>query len=461
MDIGNIYMGYWWLPEGQDNKVSGNFIYDSQSQTYRLHTIGKLKSNPNDLLTFNDQKMIIGLAKDEHSNKNFSFKLLDGFATKMGPDNYSEYVINSFLICPGEEFDSKLLFNRVHVKVTYLDEWFANSGFKINKYSEKKMGYQVQYHQPDDIILFESEELVIKGTFRANIHFPLYTDFKAGQSAFILLQFKVSKELEEIKKMAFLIKNFFCLAIGLPLRFENFQVENKINGFPSPRYTYYKEERNKNLIKRNIRSFGMPINFKNNKGKLPNILEIWFQLHDKFVLSVLNYFGFLNENRGFEEDKFLNLIIAIETYQRKKHPNFENKRGGKFLRNRERVLSKIKNKNDYQWLSKQLKDYVPKTLKDRLLFILDLHKGSLKDLVKNEKKFVDHVVETRHHLVHEDVESVHLVLKDGDNLSIMNSKLKVILEAIFLSGLGFESECINKKLKGNQYNFQAFDDSRF
>lgn len=459
MEYNKLYMGHWWLPGAEELKVPGNFIYDSKSQSYRLRLLEKLKGHDNKFHLFRDYSMIIGLAKDDESNKDFSFKLLDGFSTKIGPGSYYEVVVNEFLASPGTELTENIFFDSFYLKVTYLDEWFANSGFNISKHSETKFGYQLEYHQPEDILLYQSREFEIKGIFQATINYPLYTDLKAGQSAYILVQYKRPQNLTDIKKKALEIKNLFCLAIGLPLKFENFQLENRrISPY---KFNFYQEDRNKNLARRNIRSFSMPINYKDHKLKLPQIFKSWFSLQENFVLPVLNYFSVVNDRRGFEEDQFLNLVIGIETYQRKKFPDFKNKRGSKFLKIRERVLLEIKNKNDHQWLSKHLKKTTPNTLKDRFHSVLDIYTVSLKDLIVDQKKFVDHVVETRHHLVHEEVESLHLVLKGGENLYIMNSILKIILEAIFLNELGFEHDSINQKLKKNQYNFQAFSDETF
>lgn len=108
MEYNKLYMGHWWLPGAEELKVPGNFIYDSKSQSYRLRLLEKLKGHDNKFHLFRDYSMIIGLAKDDESNKDFSFKLLDGFSTKIGPGSYYEVVVNEFLASPGTELTENI-----------------------------------------------------------------------------------------------------------------------------------------------------------------------------------------------------------------------------------------------------------------------------------------------------------------------------------------------------------------
>lgn len=61
--------------------------------------------------------------------------------------------------------------------------------------------------------------------------------------------------------------------------------------------------------------------------------------------------------------------------------------------------------------------------------------------------FLKQVVATRHYHVHSNVKDEDFVVKDVIELSRINKKLEIIIQAILMIELGFEQGVINERLK--------------
>ena len=184
------------------------------------------------------------------------------------------------------------------------------------------------------------------------------------------------------------------------------------------------------------------------QDNLEMYLEKWFEKKE-ILKPVYNlYFeGFYNNNLSVEQ-KFLNLIQALESYHRRIEK-------GKYLSNEEynniyNVLVKAIPEEVDEELKERLKGYLKYgneySLRKRLKQIYKKYKKILDNIVDNKKRFIDKVVKLRNYLTHYDDDS----LKEDINIKEiydLNQKLEEILRICLLLEIGFENERIKELLK--------------
>src|SRR5690606_28050100 len=119
------------------------------------------------------------------------------------------------------------------------------------------------------------------------------------------------------------------------------------------RFKIYQKESANFQKKKLVRSFGMPLNYEYVIPSSQGFFESWFQISDQFKLTYNNYFRSQIKIGYYEEDQFLNYVIGIEVYHRKKYVDID-LRDEKYLQIRDRIVSGLEDKRDQEWLNARL-----------------------------------------------------------------------------------------------------------
>lgn len=453
MNIGETYIGKWWLPSEEESEFQGiltvepngdfvlNFLKDSTSINFEK----KYRSQT-------EFSAIVGIAKENKTGKEYSFKLLDAYVTYTSISRLSNFKIKTYSILRSKssEFSTDLKFDTLSLRTDLIDDWFNIYGYDFSIQDQKKENFNLKYLQPDPIELFASNIFTFEAFFSVGYNLLFDSEFTSKQSVFLNLYFKEPKTFKELKTYIRKVRDFFTLAIGAPINIHKSVFTIEVEGKKNPNFNFelYQKNKFKNKIPTDIQARRMLINYNLIKDSSQEVISNWFKKYDELKFLMNNYFGSLYNEFKYAEDKFLDFTFSIEVYHRGKFGGFDLKDEA-YLEKRDRVLNCVANNSDKQWLEARLKRYTENKLETRLKHILDLNEISLTGLIENTELFLKRVVETRHYHVHSSVRNDEFVVNDAVDLSQITLKLGIIIQAILMSELGFKQEVINKRLKKN------------
>lgn len=459
------YIGYWWLPGNEKNSIPGTLTIHNNGD-YILQLLDTFK-NGSVIVNFRiirEFELIIGIAREEDSNYDYSFKLLNSIVVSNSLNKLTYYKLHASFILKSvsSELSGTLKFDTIILDPQFLNEWIDTSSFDLsypNEQNNKLHDFSLRYKQPEPIILFENQDFTLKLLTVISYKHPTNSQFNCSQSAFLKLEFLEQKSLTEIRETSKKIRNFFTLAIGTPIKMSRISV-----GWQNNKGVYFdylwkdKFQNNFNNPIKTHNSMQMLLGYDFLKDDVNQVFQNWFDKYDDLKFTINNFFGTLYNDFLYTEDKFLNYVFGLEVYHRTKYGGFNHKNEN-YLKIRKDILDQIHNKRHIQWLESRLRKHTENSLKQRLEHLFEVHNQSLNGLVDDVEKFIDNVVETRHFHVHEKVKNKELVITDVIELSRMTKKLRVFIQAILMFELGFDHEVINKQLHITFHNSLIFDNN--
>lgn len=458
------YIGYWWLPENESNKVAGTLVLnDNGDFVLQILDFFKTEGRNQSLRATRRFPLIIGVARDENSKIDLTFKLLDSIVISNSINKLTYYKIQSsfFLTSQNPEFSSNLKFDKLIIEPQHLNRWLDLNSYSlslIGSREQKALDFDLSYRQPEPITLFENEDYKLNAFSTVTYGYPFNNEFKSKESARLALIFKDDKDLKQLKDYSNRIRNFLTLAIGTPVRISNMSVSSSIEKNISFDYFWrdkfdIESKRGQKFLDSTHMLFGYPFIKENVKTIFTN----WFSKYESLKFTINNFFGTLYNDFLYSEDKFLNYIFGLEVYHRTVYGGFDLKKES-YLKIRQEILDKISgNQSHIEWLTSRLKKYKENTLKQRIEHLLTIHKESLKGLIDHNEIFINKIVETRHYHVHERVQNMDYVVKDLIELNKITSKLRIIIQAILMYELGFEQTEINIRLRNSINNKFIFE----
>lgn len=457
------YIGYWWLPEDDENRIPGTLIMNDNGdfilQIIETFSNGDVEKK---FRTHREFDLIIGIAREEGSNNDYSFKLLRSLVISNALNKLTYYKLHASYVLKSisSEFSDILKFDIVKLEPQYLNQWLDINSLNLSyskKRSDKLHDFILSHEQPEPITLFKNKDFILKLHTSISYGFPINAEFKCSQSAFLKIEFSQPKGLTEIREVSKKIRNFFTLAIGTPIKIDKISV-----GWQESEGVYFdylwkdKFQNNFDSSMKIHNSRHMLLSYNFLKDNVNLIFQNWFDKYDDLKFTINNFFSTLYNDFLYTEDKFLNYVFGLEVYHRTKHGGFDYKKES-YLQIREEILDKLEDKHHIQWLEARLNKHIENSLKQRLAHLFSIHSQSLNGLVEDAEAFINNVVETRHYYVHEKVLNEEFVISDVIALNRMKTKLRVIIQAILMHELGFENEVINKQLCSTFHNSLIFD----
>ncbi len=426
------YFGYWWLPNGEENKISGTLTL-FEGGKYILKTLNRFHelSKESYLTELIELDLILGFAVESSTNDTFSFKLIDSLKSNIILSSLSsiEFSVSKVLKSQFKEFSFDLKFDTLKIRPTCIDNWFNKMGYKLTYPEDRKKGlnnFQLNYFQLEDEILFECNEFKITSSFEVSYNFPK-NEFKTKQLANLVVEYNSKRDLVKILEDSLKIRNFFTLAVGEPVHYESFFLASTFIKKGSKHRTYFSYHANNKFDNIKIdydfpHSDSMLFGFEHIKDDIQFIFKNWFEKYDllKFILN--NYFGTLYNQFLYSEDRFLNYIFALEVYHKTKY---------------------VKKKK----------------LIDRISQLLNENSNLLVGLVNDQDKLANQIVETRHHFVHDTVLNPQFVIKDVVKLDKLGSILEVLIQIILLKEINMPMDIIITRIKKPINNAVIFHNS--
>jgi hypothetical protein len=448
------YNGLWWLPEKPDDQITGTLTFNPENGSV-LSLIGRFGDmlsimeslQPEIINGFTTTGKKITLLKCYEVNRSGSFP---GMQTS---------IIHANLLFIGANYVRKedIKFDKVCAKLKNLDEWLGISGLEI-KYDFDNHSTSINYRLPDSIDFEINDNYMAKFNFTAKNPSMSIFNKKAviEQSAQLIIESKEQKlyDYNDFLNVIFTFQMFLTLATfeaSYPLEIEFYSpdvyLEFDSKKFPEPITLYYAssiKSKNKDLI-----PWDMLFMYQDISTNFQTIIKLWYNSQDK-LNSILGLFlnTFYNP-RVFNENTFLNLAQALESYHRRFYKNNVLDKSDHKLRIDE-IINGVDDKYK-EWLKTKLSFSNEPSLFERLTELLSEHTNTtISKMINVPEAFLKNIRDSRNYYTHFD-KSTEGKASKGQDLYYLTEKMKVILTCCLLHATGFDKTLIEKLLSRNEF----------
>ena len=432
--------GFFWLPGEQDKKVPGIFKVSElgkvtlETTTHCYLALPSSFHNPH----FSDKnvrfKRILGVTKSGYVTLENCSVVNSNF--NIGPDLASRIIQGDFAfmgVAYGE--GQEITFSKISFFIEGLDEWLdVPVGAVDHEFQDNRIQVSITYSLPDKIVIplsYENMEL----SFEFNATIPSEFDIKETkitQNAYVALNSKDARSLDDFLEVANRFYHFLCLAIGsiVPI--------TSIIGYSD---TLTRKGQNEKEYKIPIKIFyeDMPIPYDNLKigrhnmlfayngvkNRLNTIINKWITNHKKFELAFNPFFAFHFKAYLYVEGQFLSLTQSVEALHGIKY-----KRRTCLRKRLEKMFEpflKIYNKDDVH------NDLIPK--------------------IVNARKFLAHPQELAH--LQGDTRNLDT---DLIRLFVLSEKLDALLQLHFLHMVGINVESLVRNNQNLRRKIECSED---
>ena len=425
------YIGEWWLPENESIRIAGTLTI-VENKKFTLTLIGELKNK-----SWKIDK-IVGIASKPDENRSYCFILYTNYKLNSSNIGYirSKYSIFKLL---KSGFKSVTEVNEF-ISFTIVSENFA----KVHKLSSQKIDFgdngnlKIEQKELEKFLLFEND--FKKYFFQIGLSYTVNfyrSQFKNVSS--VKVEYDKAVSLDQIKNDQKKLDCFFSLicdnatiSTDITLFSENdSEIENKIS------FKLYQKNKLLSTTHNSAKNYETLFNLEEIKDNFDLIkFEDFYEKNEQL-------FGYFIDNKSNEnlqtQNRFLNIVNALEIYSRKIEPDQSIKES--HLDIRQNVLDKVSN-NEKEWLKKRLKTIKRLNLKERLSHL------SEKFLPENYNDFLDidldRIIETRHKFVHSNVRCPDLVINDEETLWVLTNKLEMLFSLIVFNESGLNKNQMKK-----------------
>ena len=411
-------LGIWWIPEKEDKEISGELTFHS-NKSLDLKFVGGFTDSP-----FGEQdytEIICGLTDD---NKKITlyrcYKQPERFM-----HGYSPFVtIYSAMYCfIGILFNdiSSIRFDKISIRLNGLKNWLGFSGWKFRE--EIESGENIwKFHKTESKP--ESWSWEINTHLKLQIRFldiiPLSmrsrNEMVIEEIPYFHLELYKKENLETtLNEYVVPLERFISFAIDQPIRITELEfhvLDTYANNREKKIQCFFPRSKSKE-VEENLRSFKMLFSFGCVKDNFGDIITKWFEKHKKFQPIFDIYVTLTYKINALLYVDFLLTIQALEVYHR----------------------TAFSEKRKY-------------TLKDRLKELFRKNGNLIQDDIpaKEEKEFIDYVVNARNYYTHYDND---LNTEDTQKLSMTSYKLRNLLIVCILKEISLPDKQIfsNERLK--------------
>lgn len=399
------YLGLWWVPTNERNKVAGTLAYSQgggirlslTGSFYQPHFYGDLESYP----------VVLG-----QTNRGEFITLRSCQQVKYQPNipgfPVEDVIADELYVGKAESALDLQHFHRATLTYTYLTHWFAVTGFS-SRDSFKPDGYpsrvDLQYVFP------ESVEVAVFGT-RISIGPTLHREIKTfrynlRQSVSVTFDSPQALTLAEWQQKWFVpFQNFLTFATGKPNRITNLSVFSRKNArvssngdvVPLPINVFYRQLSSHSEYNENFATQDMLFSYRDIREDVQKVFESWFRLST--TLETVSALLFVTQYSlsPFLNPRYLSVVQAVEIYHRRRFPGYVMPKD-RYENYRRLILARMV-QSQRKWLSKVLEYANEPRLYDRVQQLLDAANEVVAPLVGNTERFARKVTNTRNYLTH-------------------------------------------------------------
>lgn len=428
------YRGNWWLADEDEEK----------------QVAGVLEFDPDDGGTLE----LIGSFDNFGNNRSREVDLINGVTTDGKLVTLQDCFVNQSGI------SSTMQTQSCNVRNVFTDVLFSGGDLELEKVCVSFPLLEMWttsniVHRPEgqltgaEISKFDEVEAELdEATIRLNItptqNMEEWYGIEITQQAYFCIEPAEPLSVEEyINKYIRHLQHFICLAIGEPVN----PVEVK---------GYYDNEGETERTQISYQVSHLPeipdrkhphrLQFNLQDVDFGEAIRNWFEDAEGAEMTHNLYFGTQYNKTMFEENKFLSLVIALESYQSYLFPDHRLMEKDKYDELHEKILDTIPDDAEAKGRIDDLLGSIGNkgSLGDQLTMIFYEYEDILEDLIEMDD-VIQNAKNGRHNIAH-GLGREYDLGELGDTACI----LQVVIEAIFLSAVGLESEFVKSKLVENR-----------
>jgi hypothetical protein len=448
--------GFWWLPSNPDDKVPGILTF-SNSDGISLSLMGYFEDiTDTGSSNHNNYPVILGVTQKKWVT------LYEGVFSHMSFPGYisQEYRVEKAFIGAHFTNSEEMRFHKIIVEYSYLFDWAGLFSIQQTQHSDQQNSYEYQltYARHEKISATTTQAIVSVVPTFAKEGSLLQT--KISQSA---IQIEVQEELtfqDWHCRFIYPLQNLLSLATGRPNSLTNVCVY--VRGGTSATLNddvqelpievifskhYYEAERGKLLLPED-----MLFTLKDIESNFSGVLENWLKLSSDLDSVLDLFFSVQYSPRMYEENKFLNITQALESYHRRRVSNqdiTEEEHNNRL----EAILAQTPEEHR-NWLKGKLNYSNEPSFRTRIKELIETANEVISPLVGNKKLFKQKVYESRNYYTHYDL-SLKERAASNTELYWLTQTLSFLIKACFLRELGFTPERSTELIcRTHRYKFQ-------
>jgi hypothetical protein len=349
----------------------------------------------------------------------------------------NDYAFTSFrvgTIFVGDHFQSSgdFGFERLSVEYLHLDAWVGVSGFEVQ--SDSMTAHLDNLGDEYEVTLYISSDLTSSS--------PPTTE-TATQRAILTIKFSEKKSFDRLQDIAYRLQHLLSVGTRRSVYPVAMWGETGPMGEAERVEINYESIARRGFDKRRLIPNEMLFGLVDLPEGFGPAVEKWLERAE--VLDTVNqlYLSTIYNPPSYLDQRFLNLVQALEVYHRRAMPSSESPEDEHKRRMKE-ILESVP--EHYRgWLVRKLKHSNEPALADRLREIFRKYIEIVKPVVGKKKKaradFIEKVVGTRNYLTHFDENKAAKAAR-GKELVRITDKLKLLIEICLLGEIGFEEEMI-------------------
>ncbi len=373
-----------------------------------------------------------------------NFRFGSGFST-------SAYAGDTVFV--GEHFErpEDVGFEGLSVEYSHLEEWAGVSGFALQMPHDPKAHPFTIEHQIPERISFSVGEIRISLRFGARHKHSslLVREASIIQYAYVMVEFPEKRALDDLLEITYRIQNFLSFGVRSPI------YPLSVRGIVASG-----EEANVEIHYRSLGRTGstdkvhpvdMLFTLQDLPGGLDRALGTWLERSEVLDPVYRLYLGTVYNPNAFLEQRFLNLVQALEAYHRRAMPTTDLPEA-QHERRKEEILEAVPERHR-EWLEGKLEYSNEPSLGRRLKDIIRKYPKATYPVAgensKDRDSFIYKVTATRNYRTHFDKrledETVY-----GENLYRITEKLKLLMEACLMGEIGFGADEIRAAISGRR-----------
>ncbi|QQQ28130.1 ApeA N-terminal domain 1-containing protein [Chryseobacterium indoltheticum] len=447
--------GLWFLPSSAESQLSGKISF-SQENGIILELLGNF-NNPEKLLKDSTNEIILGIL--ENGKK---VTLLNNAITSRTvnfPGIPTTKYMSLYMLIGGHFSDKKdLIFDEISTEYHNLSEWLDISG--IDEQNSDLKQFNLHYSLPEEIN-FDINDSKMKFRFSANTKSDDIKSFILNQKTEFIVQKEKPIEIFDLLKESLIFQGFLtfgtfesCYPKIIKLKNSNIYESYKEYKIPKQIDLYYKSKINRS--KKQKHSLEFLFTYDDIKNNFKSVIDKWYK-YDLEIEPIIYLFlnSFYSYNTMFSENKFLEIIHALETFHRRIFKNHVLDKAE--YRNKKQIIIDSVPEEHKAWLKDKLSFGNEPSLKERLIELLSevCKYRIVGKIIKDNEEFIKQVRDSRNYYTHYDF-SMEKKALNGSDLYYLTIKLRIILIIHLLILLGIEDEKIEQilqKLEDYHYNF--------
>lgn len=472
------YEGWWWLPENPDAQIPGTLSFEPTRGAFLrlMDSFGERRVTP---LTY---ELVLGISIGGDEVTLYNCREI-----KLTPPVFlfTPSTIGCEYLLVGSHFYrvEDIIFEKVKVHYSHLDEWVNVSGFdreslfntldNLMAQGEFTINYTYPKLPNSKVIVDNLAEISIDLTVR----FPTLTivqkEVLIKQIAGINIKLLQEKEILAYQVMIEKIQKFLSLGVlrpVYPVSIKGFLLEDSSSSKLKSVSIYYQVP-NIPIVDSDIFPHNMLFNFSDLVEKFDSCLRNWFHKYELLEPTFKIYFGIIHTPKTNRMDEllftnqFLNLMQAIESYHSRRYgEEGQYQLDDKYYNGLYPELTNFLNSLPTDVIDEQFKNNLIKnsfkylhhhSLRKRMKDIFNRFKNVISTKISQQdiNTLIGKAVDTRNYYTHLGEISKNVIKSDRE-LYELSRKLKFLIEVCFL----YELEILGEEIKviilrNNDYQF--------